>query len=199
MGARLMTPRRLDACCRLAVAVVLTTAVGGAAGLAVTGFSAPFAPNPLAGLGVSAEERAVRSAEAASPDAALWNARFIAAVPASARGWTLQAYLEGRDGFTPASAEALRRSYVVAPLGPTDSVWRLTYLYENWDRLPTNLRRSARVEHRTHERQHGSLSPEIISNPAGRLAAGLTKDAGYRERLSDWKRQEVERARAGGD
>lgn len=176
---------RVQYAARLAAAAVLalTTLVTGT--LAVAAFSAPEAGNPLAGLGFGAEERAQAAAQSGAPDALALNRALLEAVPAAPRGWNRQAYLSGREAFTPDTADALRKSYTVAPFGPTDSVWRLTYLYERWDRLPVDLRRSARREHRTHVRVHGSgVKPQDISNGAGRLAAALNQTAGRRDRRS---------------
>ena len=160
---------------RLATCGVLALLAIGGGATAASGFLNPSAPNPLAGLGVGAEERAVRAAGAGQAEADVLSRRFLEAAPASVRAWNLKAFLAGRDGLTPQTVDALRRSYTVAPLGPVDSNWRLTYLYERWDALPVDLRRLARAEHRALVRAYGPNVVRVgdIANPAGRLAAGV--------------------------
>lgn len=177
---------RFQSAARLAVGAVLALATLTSGVLAVVAFSAPQAANPLSALGFGAEERAQAAAQAGTPNALALNRQVLEAAPAAPRGWNRQAYLTGTKGFTPAVADALSRSYTVAPFGPTDSVWRLKYLYERWDRLPVELRRSARQEHRTHVRVYGgSLNPREITNGAGRVAAALNQNAGRRDRRAD--------------
>lgn len=155
-------------------------AVVGACGVvfglgAVWAFLLPSPGHPMAQLGFGMEEAADNAARTESPDAVMVNLRLLNATPGSGRAWNRQAWLEGRRGVTPASVHALRRSYAVAPFGPTDSVWRLNYIYERWDALPADLRRMARNEHRLHVRSHGrsGVRPSEITNAAGRLAARM--------------------------
>ena len=177
---------RFQSAARLAVGAVLALTTLAAGIMAVVSFSAPQAATPLSNLGFGAEERAQTAAQAGAPDAPALNRQVLETAPAAPRGWNRQAYLTGRTGFTPDTAAALKKSYTVAPFGPTDSVWRLNYLYEHWDRLPVDLRRSARLEHRTHVRIHGSgVKPREITNGAGRIAAALNQNAGRRDRRAD--------------
>lgn len=174
---------RFQNAARLAVSLGLALPTLAVGVLAVVAFSAPRTANPLSGLGFGAEERAQLAAQTHAPDALEWNRAALEAAPASAHGWNRQAYLHGRNGFTPEVADALKRSYTVAPFGPADSVWRLNYMYERWDQLPVELRRAARLEHRTHVRIHGSgVKPGEIHNDAGRVAAALNQNAGRRDR-----------------
>lgn len=177
---------RFQSAARLAVGAGLALSTLTTGVLAVVAFSSPQTDTPLSALGFGAEERAQAAAEAGAPDALALNRQVLEAAPAAPRGWNRQAYLTGLNGFTEDTADALQKSYTVAPLGPTDSIWRLKYLYERWDRLPVELRRSARLEHRTHVRVYGgSLKPGDISNGAGRIAASLNQNAGRRDRRAD--------------
>jgi hypothetical protein len=171
---------------RTGLAAAVACATLAASVLVIAGQSDPNAANPLKRLGLGAEARAHRAAEDGAVDAAALNQRVLEIAPAAARPWNRKAYLSGRGGMTPETLDALRRSYTVAPFGPTDSDWRLTYLYENWSDLPVDLRRSARLEHRTllASGRRLAVDPARIESPSGRTASALNRAAGRRDRAA---------------
>jgi len=128
--------------------------------------------------------------------AAMLNRAVIAATPMSANAWSRAAYLQAiaDNGFDDSAFEALERSYTVAPFGPEISLWRLTFLYENWGEITPSLRAQAAAEldALTYKRG-GAFRSGAIQNPAGRLSASLTLRAALNRRATDVAAERVTR------
>lgn len=107
----------------------------------------------------------------------------LAQAPTTASAWARLAHLERTSaGTLPSSAlNPLERSYAVAPFGPDITPWRVRFLFEHWPQLTPSLRAKAAAELRTLARHRDGVARDLvqsISNPAGRLAATLTRQLG---------------------
>ncbi len=99
------------------------------------------------------------------------------ASPARADAWLAVAYVERTKAgrFGPKAAEAVDRSYLVGPLDPDVSLWRLEFCFDNWPALSKELKADALRElaamwSRTDRREAlRNLAPQI-SDASGRLA-----------------------------
>lgn len=119
-----------------------------------------------------------------SPDQAVERAlrrveREARAAPADSGPLLRRAYLESLSArpFDASVAEAVRRSYVVEPLGPDATAWRLRFVFEHWSAAPGDVRASALEELRAAYPRHGWAMrglPDTIQDPTGRMAASLS-------------------------
>lgn len=165
----------------LGLGVVTLAAAGGAA----VGLARPQL-DVADGLGIAEvhEARATAALAASAPDAAAIRLaaaetrRSLALAPANPRPWLRLAYIETlRSGALTAPAlEHLERSYVLAPYGPDDTPWRLSFMFQHWDRLTPSLRRLALRELAVDRRGRRALGRQLmgeVSNPSGRVALAL--------------------------
>lgn len=151
--------------------------------------------SPLSGLAQVHEARAyaLSAPSDALPgdlaQAAIETRASLRQAPANATAWLRLAYLDSRDsnGLGPDGNRALARSYAVAPLGPDDTPWRLAFALNHW----TDLEQSNRVlvldELQwavTVGRVKARTLTTNVSDPAGRLALGLTLDLGRTNELA---------------
>lgn len=141
--------------------------------------------SPLSGLAPAREARAYSlSAPAdATPEtlmqAALETRASLREAPANATAWLRLAYLDSRDagGLGPDGNQALARSWAVAPFGPDDTAWRLTFAFNHWAALSPSNRRAALDELRVTQGRAGTQRlPETVRDPTGRLALLLSLD-----------------------
>ncbi len=105
--------------------------------------------------------------------------RSLALAPANPRPWLRLAYIESRRSgqLTQTGLEHLERSYVLAPYGPDDSPWRLSFMFEHWDRLTPELRQFALRELALQRREAGQHILTQVTNPQGRLALAVMLEA----------------------
>jgi hypothetical protein len=101
----------------------------------------------------------------------------LATSPARADAWLTIAYIEHEKagGFGPKAADALNRSYLVGPLDPDVSLWRLEFAFDNWPALSKELkgdvlRELSAMWTRTDRRQPLRELVPTITDPSGRLA-----------------------------
>lgn len=157
------------------------------AGVLALGLTWPATNAPLT-LAAQHEQRADLALQngAGSADfeiAARENAKTLATSPMTASAWLRAAYIR-KQASGSLDAESLRdleASYLVAPLGPNVSRWRLRFVFENWQSLTPAIRSAALNELRVFAAYHtGSRSlADSIENPAGRMAAKLTLRRAY--------------------
>jgi hypothetical protein len=169
---------KLGAC----AALMGGTLVVGAA-LAI-GAGSPATEIPvLAGLGVGAEARAdwaAASTDTPLPAALAANRAVIDAAPMTAAPWLRIAYLRSRNGqpLDGPALEAIERSYTVAPFGADVTAWRLTFLYDHWSELTPDIRAEVTAEHLAAVSILSLWKPDVVKNPAGRMAATFTQARG---------------------
>lgn len=101
--------------------------------------------------------------------------------PADATVALQQGYVESlRPGpLSRATVEALRKSYVIEPLGPDVSAWRLRFIFDHWSAMPQDLRDRALTELSAAFPRHGWAMRDLsqsITDPAGRMVARLMFD-----------------------
>lgn len=99
--------------------------------------------------------------------------------PADAAPALKRAYADWRQAgsLDAAAAEALRRSYVLEPLGPDATPWRLQFIFNNWSSAPPDVRQLALRELETAFPRHGWALrhlPLQVSDASGRMVAILT-------------------------
>lgn len=100
--------------------------------------------------------------------------------PSNATAWLRLAYLErAPDGrLSPASLNALDKSYGVAPFGPDNTRWRLGFILDHWSQVTPDLRQSAldelRLTQKIRARTLRGLESEI-SDSGGRVVLALNR------------------------
>ncbi len=122
-----------------------------------------------------------KAAVAATPDAGVADAQMAAKLsPASAENWMVLAYQLSRadHGISPRVVAAIRQSYQASQLAPLASAYRLSFIFNAWSSLPSDIHELAR-----HEAQAYGTSVEgltflvqtapAISDPRARLEFGM--------------------------
>ncbi len=135
----------------------------------------------ISALAIVTEPRAARSAEGDNGQQAIQaNRRVFASAPMTASAWLRIPYLQSRTGepLDAAGLKALDNSYAVAPFGPDVTRWRLRFIFEHWSEMTPTLREQALAELQVllTNRGNRAFDPAEIENPAGRLAATLTRE-----------------------
>lgn len=103
------------------------------------------------------------------------------AAPAEAMMSLQRAFLESlKPGALNESAiNAIRRSYILEPLGPDATVWRLRFVFNHWAAMPQDVRENARAELNAAFPRHGWAMrelPQTVNDPTGRMVATLMFD-----------------------
>jgi len=121
----------------------------------------------------SPSPRAVREASALSE-------RALRQFPYDNSSWLRLAYADTlRNGrLTPEGVAILRRSYEIAGVDIYAGVWRISFILENSQSIPRDVRMSAKKEFETlwrdyHKRDDLQQMAVAVRNPAGRLSAAL--------------------------
>jgi hypothetical protein len=158
---------------RLALTLSLSTAVASVFMLT------NLAPWDYAGRRERAAQAASGAADASARDLAQARRKTVAATvtrPADARAPLQLAYLEraasGRLG--PEGNAQILRSYALEPLGPGATLWRLTFIFDNWSTTSVEVRRAALRElDATFARLGWDLeaAAPTITDPGGRMIA----------------------------
>jgi hypothetical protein len=169
---------KLGACAAL-MGITLTSGLALAIGVGSPTIALPV----LADLGVGAEPRAdlaAVSTDTPTADALAANRAALNATPMAAAPWLRIAYLRSRNGqpLDGPALEAIERSYTVSPYGDDVTAWRLTFLYEHWDQLTPEIRAEVTAEHLTSASWGRRWDPDVVKNPAGRMAATFTQARG---------------------
>jgi hypothetical protein len=180
----------------------LALAAVGAAGTLLIGYAAPDSALaralPIADL---ANIRANEHLAGAHPsphdlvEAEKESRRALALSPLDSSAWTRLAYIDAlrRPPLGPQGLDALRKSYVVAPLGPDISRWRVRFALERWAALPADLQAKVEAEIDPlwwRDRDYVEGLPDQVADPAGHLAVRL-------EILKLHARDVMDRAKAG--
>lgn len=104
----------------------------------------------------------------------------LAQFPYDNSSWLRLAYADRlrHGGLTPQGVALLRRSYDLAPIDIYAGAWRISFVLENSQSIPRDIRQSARREFRALWRDYtrrGELlqMARTVRNPAGRLSAAL--------------------------
>lgn len=150
------------------------------------GGEARLGPIPLVKLAAGYARPAERllADPAPSPDAIAeaerLSRRALAQFPYDDSSWLRLAYAERlRHGrLTPQGVALLRRSYDLAPIDIYAGVWRISFVLENSQSIPRDVRQSARHEFGAlwrDYRRRGELLQMVqtLRSPAGRLSAAL--------------------------
>lgn len=104
--------------------------------------------------------------------------RELALRPGSGSAWLRRAAIDAAAGDPAASAQALERSFAVAPLQSSLFRARTIFAFEHWDRL-TPAARAQALYHFKAEWRHGTRKKAFIDmangiqNPAGRVGMAL--------------------------
>ncbi|CAN5416648.1 hypothetical protein BH10PSE2_BH10PSE2_10000 [soil metagenome] len=115
--------------------------------------------------------------------------------PANATAWLRLAYLDSLNegGLGPVGADALQRSYTVAPYGPDNTRWRLIFAFDHWQAIGAATRAKALEELNVALAAHVDFDdmPDSVGDPAGRMAAtlmiGPTKARRIQDRRARWR------------
>jgi hypothetical protein len=187
------TDRGAIAAIALAVTALVTTTVGAAAlALPHTAFASAI------GLASIHEQQATRLATTAAANAddraraRDTTLKSLRQAPANPTGWLRLAYLDSLEpaGLGPAGNRALAASWTVAPFGPDDSQWRLTFAFNHWAALDRANRLAALEELKISGRRVDSRQMlENVGDPSGRLALRLTLGEIRRARLAQTVQQ----------
>lgn len=170
------------ACAVAAVSLVASMAAAFALALPATDFSRAFG---LAGSSEALADTLVRTAatDVGARDAAVAaSRRTLTQAPASATAWLRLAYLDSLSpaGLGPQGNRALTASYIAAPYGPDDTVWRLTFSLNHWRDLEKSNRELALAELRHFDQARPRLVRQVRSgvvDDVGMLALSLTAPA----------------------
>jgi hypothetical protein len=113
-------------------------------------------------------------------DAAALSRKALAQFPYDNSSWLRLAYADAiRNGrLTPEGAALLRRSYDLTPIDIYAGVWRISFVLENSQAIPRDVRLSAKKEFEAlwrdyHKRDDLQQMAVAVRNPAGRLSAAL--------------------------
>jgi hypothetical protein len=157
------------------------------AGLAFAGWAElwPASPAPeilpLASAHIAAAESLLdggaRPSRAALARAEAEIGRALAEEPASAAAWLdLASVRRLEDGaYSPRVLDAVAKSYAVGPMDPAVSYWRLRFCFEDWTRLPDDLRGQVLREvdavwSARDSREAMRNLPVRVRDPSGRVA-----------------------------
>lgn len=171
----------------LAAAPALTAALAVLMLVALnTGGEARLGPVPLMKLaaGYARPAEKLLAAPNPSPQAAAEAARLsrasLAQFPYDNSSWLRLAYADtltaGR--VTPPTVGLLRKSYEIAGVDIYAGVWRISFILENSQSIPRDVRASAKNEFQTlwrdyRKRDDLKQMAVAVRNPAGRLSAAL--------------------------
>ena len=105
--------------------------------------------------------------------------RDILDQPADASAWLELAWAASLDDgqLTQDANMAIARSYVLAPMGPEVTLWRLTFVFDHWASVSPEVRELALAEFKGVYPRRGwtldGLAP-TIQDPTGRMVAMMT-------------------------
>ncbi|MFD1191996.1 hypothetical protein [Phenylobacterium conjunctum] len=146
--------------------------------------SQPGQPPLIVRFDTSEDEQAkaaVRAATAASHDFSKAKALVRSALAQSAYNTDARLRLVYIDTVehgapTPEGLQQLRQSYDLAPYDPTSASWRTKFVFEFWDTMPTEIRKSAVAEAGAFYKagsRRANMAPTLssIANPNGAKAA----------------------------